>query len=116
MYSAFGSAVGGALADPSDNSGGGNGAAYVFLRDGNTWLQEAFLKASNTDRGDGLGEDVALSEDGSLLIVSAGPQLDALEGLSVPPNALCRSYVAQVDILQSGLVDMFVTHGARQQR
>ena len=32
------------------------GAAYVFVRSGTSWSQEAYLKASNTDRdGDNFG-------------------------------------------------------------
>lgn len=44
---------------------------------------------------------------------STGPQPDALEGLTVPPNAVCRSYIPQVDLLSSGAVGMFVTHGGQ---
>ncbi|EOD38763.1 hypothetical protein EMIHUDRAFT_224168 [Emiliania huxleyi CCMP1516] len=48
-----------------------------------------------------------------LLVCSTGPQPDALEGLTVPPNAVCRSYIPQVDLLSSGAVGMFVTHGGQ---
>ena len=39
----------------SDNSAVGSGAAYVFVRNGTTWSQQAYLKASNTDAGDEFG-------------------------------------------------------------
>lgn len=39
------------------------GAAYVFVRSGDTWAQEAYLKASNTDGGDDFGFSVAISGD-----------------------------------------------------
>ncbi|NLW71629.1 MAG: integrin, partial [Chloroflexi bacterium] len=40
------------------------GAAYVFTRDGQgNWSQQAYLKASNTDRGDWFGCSVAISGD-----------------------------------------------------
>ncbi len=56
----------------SNNSGGSSGAVYVFRRSGTTWTQEAYIKASNTDAGDHLGNfSLALSDDGSVLAVGA---------------------------------------------
>src|SRR5207244_1078890 len=46
-----------------DNSAGGSGAAYVFVRNGTNWTQQAYLKASNTDGGDFFGWSVAVSGD-----------------------------------------------------
>ncbi|MBW2455962.1 MAG: cadherin-like beta sandwich domain-containing protein [Deltaproteobacteria bacterium] len=53
----------------TDNSATGAGAAYVFVRNGSTWSQQAYIKASNTDSNDQLGVDVALFQD--KLIVGA---------------------------------------------
>lgn len=39
------------------------GAAYVFVRSGNTWTQQAYIKASNTDANDGFGSAVSISAD-----------------------------------------------------
>ena len=39
----------------SDNSADGAGAAYVFVRSGTTWSQQAYLKASNTGASDHFG-------------------------------------------------------------
>ena len=36
----------------SDNSAPDSGAAYVFVRSGTNWSQQAYLKASNTGAGD----------------------------------------------------------------
>ncbi len=49
----------------SQNDGGAaqSGAAYVFVRDGTTWSQQAYLKAWNTQAGDGFGCSVAVSGD-----------------------------------------------------
>jgi hypothetical protein len=46
-----------------DNSASGSGAAYVFVRPsgGNTWTQQAYLKASNTGENDNFGSAVAVS-------------------------------------------------------
>src|SRR5205823_3210346 len=49
--------------DGSDNSALYSGAAYVFVRNGTTWSQQAYLKASNTGTSDGFGMSVAVSGD-----------------------------------------------------
>jgi len=46
-----------------DDSTALSGAAYVFVRDGNGWSQQAYLKASNTGPGDQFGGSVAISGD-----------------------------------------------------
>jgi hypothetical protein len=48
-----------------------SGAVYVFKRDGGTWSQQAYIKASNTDVDDEFGWSVALSSDGNTLAVGA---------------------------------------------
>jgi trimeric autotransporter adhesin len=47
----------------ADNSAGDSGAAYVFVRTGAVWTQQAYLKASNTEANDFFGESVAISGD-----------------------------------------------------
>lgn len=47
----------------SDNSVHSAGAAYIFLRSGTTWTQQAYLKASNTDASDHFGRNVTISGD-----------------------------------------------------
>ena len=49
--------------DELDNSASGSGAAYVFVRSGGTWSQQAYLKAHNTDGGDLFGNSLALAGD-----------------------------------------------------
>jgi hypothetical protein len=39
------------------------GAVYVFIRAGETWSQQAYLKASNTHAGDNFGASVSLNGD-----------------------------------------------------
>ncbi|HEX4975338.1 MAG TPA: hypothetical protein VFV48_05595, partial [Pseudomonadales bacterium] len=58
--------------DQSDNSLDHSGAVYVFGREAEGWLQQAYVKASNTGAGDGFGVSVALSGDGFTLAVGAG--------------------------------------------
>ena len=47
------------------------GAAYVFQRDTTQWIQQAYVKASNTDSGDWFGHSITLSGDGNTLAVGA---------------------------------------------
>jgi uncharacterized repeat protein (TIGR01451 family) len=44
----------------ADNSASNSGAAYVFVRSGSTWSQQAYLKASNTRADDQFGSSVAI--------------------------------------------------------
>jgi len=46
-----------------DNSAPSSGAAYVFVRSGTSWTQQAYLKASNTQRDAHFGISVAMSAD-----------------------------------------------------
>jgi len=46
-----------------NNSTSDSGAAYVFKRTGVAWAQEAYLKASNAEAGDGFGVSVAVDAD-----------------------------------------------------
>lgn len=63
--------------DQDDNTASSSGAAYVFVRNGETWTQQAYLKASNTGGNDFFGTDVAIS--GDTLIVGA-PLEDSKDG------------------------------------
>lgn len=47
------------------------GAAYTFTRSGTTWTPDAYIKASNTEAGDGFGFALALTADGTRLVVGA---------------------------------------------
>ena len=57
--------------DGADNDAAAqSGAAYAFVRDGGTWTQQAYLKASNPGAGDQYGIDVAVSADGTIAVGS----------------------------------------------
>ena len=47
----------------NDNSALRSGAAYIFVHDGTNWIQQAYLKASNTGAGDWFGWSAAISGD-----------------------------------------------------
>lgn len=64
-----------------DNGGLNTGAVYVFARHGNTWGQEAYIKASNTGNIDGFGHAVSLSADGNTLAVTANDEDSSAQGV-----------------------------------
>jgi hypothetical protein len=47
----------------ANHSASAAGAAYVFVRNGTSWLQQAYLKASNTESNEFFGQSVAISGD-----------------------------------------------------
>lgn len=55
--------------DQVNNNALDSGAVYVFVRNGTSWSQQAYLKAINTGAGDGFGSSVAIS--GDTLVVGA---------------------------------------------
>jgi tartrate dehydratase beta subunit/fumarate hydratase class I family protein len=54
-----------------DNSMQSAGAAYIFVRSGTSWTQQAYVKAPNTTANVQFGYSVALSADGNTFAVSA---------------------------------------------
>jgi hypothetical protein len=67
---------------PSDDNALDSGAAYVFVRSGTTWTQQAYLKASNTDGGDDFGNSVSIFAD----TVVVGADLEAGNGAGGPAD------------------------------
>ncbi len=77
------SAATGVNGDQADNNARFAGAVYVFTRDsGGVWTQQAYIKASNTDRVDRFGRSVALSGDGNTLAVGAFGERSAATGVN----------------------------------
>lgn len=65
------SAATGVNGDSANNGAQDSGAAYVFARAGDSWSEQAYVKASNTNAGDFFGKSVALDLDGDVLAVGA---------------------------------------------
>ena len=92
--------------DQGDNSKNSAGAVYVFVRNGTTWSQQAYLKASNTEQvasfGDRFGASVGVSGD---TIVVGAPDEDSsasqVNGVQTNNNKL-----------SSGAAYVFVRNGA----
>ncbi|WP_434418219.1 FG-GAP repeat protein [Nannocystis pusilla] len=57
-----------------------SGAAYVFVREGDGWKQQAYLKSFNVDPGDCFGE-VAISANGDTIAVGAPCEDSAATGV-----------------------------------
>jgi hypothetical protein len=66
----------------ADNSAGSSGAVYVFVRNGATWTQQAYVKSSNSGPGDWFGSRVALSADGNTLAVGAPLEASSATGIN----------------------------------
>jgi len=69
---------------PYDNKAAGSGAAYVFTRSGATWSQQAYIKPSNGEPQDSFGVDVALSSDGTTLLVGSLDEDCKATGINPP--------------------------------
>ncbi len=88
--------------DELDENAGNSGAAYVFTRSGSIWTQQSYLKASNTEHGDGFGYAVAL--DGDTLAVGARYEDGGIAGVDGDD--------ADNSMADAGAVYVFVRDGA----
>jgi hypothetical protein len=70
----------------NDDSIYGSGAVYVFVRNGENWVQQAYIKASNPGQSDHFGNNVSLSADGNTLAVSAYFESSAAKGINGDQN------------------------------
>ena len=70
--------------DQANNAAVDSGAVYVFVHDGTTWNQEAYLKPFNTEAGDRFG--IALSLSGDTLLVGADRESSGATGVNGDPN------------------------------
>ena len=64
---------------PDDTSAG---AAYVFVRNGTAWSEQANFKASNVGKTDWFGARLNLSGDGNTMAVSAPKEDSAAQGIN----------------------------------
>jgi hypothetical protein len=66
---------------PAHLAAGSAGAAYVWVRSGDTWVEQAFIKASNPALEDWFGVRLALNGDGSRLLVGAALEDSGAKGV-----------------------------------
>jgi hypothetical protein len=98
-----GSGSAGVNGNQQDEGADASGAAYVFIRNGGRWTQQAYLKASNPHMGAEFGHAVAISGDGNTIAVSAFWEASAATGIN--GNQADRS------IPQAGAAYVFVRRG-----
>jgi FG-GAP repeat len=91
---------------PPDNKSNGAGAAYVFVRSGAMWSQQAYIKASNGEPQDSFGVHVALNDDGTTLLVGSLDEDCKATGVNAPG---CDN--DQRDDLSMGAAYVFVRNG-----
>ncbi len=70
----------------ADNFATSAGAVYVFTRTDSGWGEPAYVKAFNTEPGDFFGAAVALSADGSTLVVGATGEDSNASGIDGDEN------------------------------
>jgi hypothetical protein len=74
--------VAGVNGNQSDNSVYASGAVYVYVRQGDSWTQQAYVKASNPGLNSHFGSSVALSRDGNTMAVAAHWEASAATGIN----------------------------------
>jgi hypothetical protein len=67
--------------NPLSNALSESGAAYVYVRDGDGWELEAYVKSHSPDSGDRFGASLSLSPDGTTLVVGATYEDSAATGV-----------------------------------
>jgi hypothetical protein len=78
------------------------GAAYVFVRNGSAWAQQAYLKPSNTEVRDYFGLSVAV--DGDTIVVGSINEDSSTTSVNSTPNELAN---------QAGAAYVFGRHSAQ---
>lgn len=69
-----------------DGTADNSGAVYVFTRSGNTWGQQAYIKASNAGASDLFGIPASISGDGNTLVAGSVREDSATSGINSTPN------------------------------
>jgi hypothetical protein len=89
----------------NDNSAFASGAAYVFVRNGSTWSQQAYLKAPNAEADDSFGGSVAIS--GDTIVVGAeaeaSNQTSIVNGATASPDNSAANAGAAYVFVRSGI-------------
>jgi len=68
--------------DELNNSAANTGAVYVFAQDADSWRQISYVKPSNTDGGERFGSALAISADGSTMVVGAYREASKATGVN----------------------------------
>jgi hypothetical protein len=87
----------------------GSGALFVFTRTGATWMQQAYLKASNAETGDSLGYSIAISQDGNTIAGGAADEDCRMPGIFAGATHVCQD--DQPEDNSNGAAYVFVRNG-----
>ncbi|KAF0191976.1 MAG: Uncharacterized protein FD165_1310 [Gammaproteobacteria bacterium] len=74
------------IASTPDETAVDAGAVFVFRKSGTSWVQQAYVKASNAGAGDNFGHSVALGSAGNTLAVGAYWEDSGTTGINSTPN------------------------------
>jgi hypothetical protein len=88
-----------------DHSAMKAGAAYQFAHAGSSWVQQHYIKASNTDAGDQFGYYVAVSADGSTLAIGADQEASNASGINGDQSNNSMPGVGVVYVISSSIRD-----------
>jgi hypothetical protein len=94
------SSTSGINSSPDDNLAENAGAAYIFIRSGTSWTQQAYLKASNAGAGDQFGYSVAVS--GNTVVVGANAEDSDSNSINSTPNEFADAAGAAYVFVRSG--------------
>lgn len=102
----------GANGDQANNDSTNSGAVYIFVKNNGVWIQQAYLKASNTEQlnlnparmlvNDRFGYKVSLSDDGNTLAVSALLEDSPSYGINCNQNNYEFTSTAAISSASSG--------------
>lgn len=84
-----------------DESRSNAGAAYVFVRSGTNWTQQAYLKAHQVSANDFFGRSVAVS--GDTVVVGADWEASSMTGVNSTPDESAASAGAAYVFVRSGI-------------
>ncbi len=100
-------ANGNTLAVSTTRESSNAGAVYVFERSSSNWVQQAYIKASNTDENDEFGHSISISRDGNTLAVGAISEDSAATGIDGDQGNLSGSTT-----FNTGAVYLFTRNNA----
>ncbi len=103
--------------DQADNTAVDSGAVYAYVRSGDIWSQQAYIKASNAAAEDFFGFALALSADGNTLAVGAYGEDSVGSGVGGNQDDRCLPGACVISTSLSGAAYVFTRSGSswRQQ-
>lgn len=82
--------------DELNNSATNSGAVYLYRDNGNNWVQQAYIKASNTDEFEQFGTSVSLSSNGNTLAVGSQGESSNAMGINSDESNNLASFAGAV--------------------